>query len=314
MKKIASIILITLIALFVAGCDKSMLTVEPDFEVTNYSVTDGLDSVGNVVKNVSFNLSGNADLISFYSGELFRDYAFKDGRVLTYNAFKLSFSTTVQFGTQRNQLSVIASTDFNGNYTPEGINAATWTDLTSRFALASTVGSTTPTVSGVVDITDIKVEGKPLYIAFKYVTLPQAANGTQNTWRVRDFNLLGDSNIGNVNVAQQTTAGWVLVNEGDVIDPNRAQIETGTIVNLRGNNVNTNIKTTTWAVTKAFSVSKDNLGPDRPINIKSYIDPHLDKYTYSYKQPGEYTVAFLAQNSTAQEQNKIVKTLKITIN
>ncbi|MNE97299.1 hypothetical protein D3C80_1956210 [compost metagenome] len=48
----------------------------------------------------------------------------------------LSFSTQVMFGAQKNNLTIVVSTDFNGDYTMEGINKATWTDITKMFELA----------------------------------------------------------------------------------------------------------------------------------------------------------------------------------
>lgn len=312
MKKRVFIILTVVGILSIMGCDKSMVTVEPDLNVTNYSVTDGVDSVGNVIKNVSFNLTGNADLISFYSGEVLRDYAFRNGRVLSFSSLQLSFSTTWQYGTQLNQFSVMASTDFNGTYTLENIAAANWIDITNRFTLATNRGSTTSMPSGVVDVTDLKVEGKQLFIGFKYVHRP--TTGSHATWRIRDLLLAGQTNLGLTTMATQTTAGWVIVNGGPDGTPNASQIESGSVINLRGTASNTTTEAESWAITKAFNTSKEDLGPDKPINIKRYIDPQLSKYTYSYKQPGEYTVAFWGQNSTSEKQSSVVKTLKITIN
>jgi hypothetical protein len=313
MKPIKYIIPVLLLFLF-ASCDKSLELGMPTFEVTGYTVADGLDSVGNPVKKVTFTFDGDAKFASMYSGEVFHDYSYAQGRTLSYTSLQLSFSTTWQFGAQLNQFSVWASTDFDGTYTPERVNAATWTNITSRFTLATVNGSTAPTPSGIKDINDLKVEGKPIYIGFKYVTLPQTANGLQTSWRVRNFLITGQSDIGPIVLADQATNGWMLTNEGAVIDPTRAIIETGPIVLLRGNSINTNIQTTTWAIGKAVNASKSNLGPDLPIAIKSYAETSIRTFTYTYPKTGTYNVTFVATNTTLGNNDKVVKTITINVN
>ena len=67
---------IILSALFVmASCSKELDVKEaPDFAVTAEADTY---KAGDPVK---FQIQGSADVISFYSGEMLHDYAFKDGR------------------------------------------------------------------------------------------------------------------------------------------------------------------------------------------------------------------------------------------
>lgn len=305
---------ISALILILTACDKSLDLGFPSFNVKDYTVTDTVDTLGNPVKKVTFNFDGNARLISVYPGEIGNDYAYAGGRELEYDALLMSFSTTVQYGTQPNQLSVWVSTDFDGTYTPEHIQTASWSNITDRFVLSSVIGSTTPTPSGIQDITDLKVEGKPLYIAFKYVTAPQSVAGTQNTWKIRNFLLTGQSNIGPITLSDQSNAGWLLINDGEIIDPGRSQIESGNVVNLRGNNINTNVYTETWAVTKAINTSKASLGPDRAIPIKSYTDPVPAGYSYNYTKPGNYTVVFVASNNTIGHENSVVKTVSVDVN
>jgi len=315
MKRYSSLFII-MMAILIASCDKSLHTVEPDFQVTGYAVTDGVDSLGNPVKNVTFSFAGDAKIVSLYTGEVGHDYSYKEGRTLSFNDLLMFFTTTWQYGNQVDQLSVQASTDFNGKYTLEDIEAATWIDITNRFTLASNRGSTTPTPSDEyeagVDITDLKQEGKPLYIGFKYVHNP--ANGTHSTWRIRSLLITGETELGNTTLADQTTAGWSLVNGGPEGALNAGLIEGGSVINLRGTAANTTTIANSWAITKAFNVSKNNLGPDRPVSVKAYTDPELSSYTYQYAQPGNYTVVFVAQNSTIQENKQVVRAMDIVIN
>jgi len=77
----------------------------------------------------------------------------------------LSFNTSVQYGSQSNNLSVLISTDFNGDYSLESIKSATWEDITKKIKLAT---DKIPAESGEIDLAKNLVVGKPLYLAFKY--------------------------------------------------------------------------------------------------------------------------------------------------
>src|SRR5687767_11149132 len=83
----------------------------PDFEVA-------LDAANTYKagEDVVFNFTGKAEMISFYSGELYREYDFRNGRTINISNPTLSFTSAVTGGTQTNQLSILASTDFNGIY------------------------------------------------------------------------------------------------------------------------------------------------------------------------------------------------------
>src|SRR5690606_17878847 len=127
---------------------------------------------------VKFDLSGKSDLISVFTGEVFRDYAFREGRKVDTRLGDvfLSFRTAVELGTQSNQLSVLVSTDFNGDYSNlSSVQNATWTDITGRFSLATNANFRN---SSVQSIKDLFVDGRPVYLAFRYKTLPQVANGS----------------------------------------------------------------------------------------------------------------------------------------
>ena len=121
----------------ITSCDKKGLQVDAlDLDVTTDATTykAGQEITFNIIKG------GYADVISFYSGETLHEYAFKDGRTIDVKGVgaTMAFTSSVQLGTQANQLFVMASTDFNGDYSSLAkIKAATWTDITSRFALGT---------------------------------------------------------------------------------------------------------------------------------------------------------------------------------
>lgn len=217
------------------SCQKNLVVKNaPDFAVsvdaaTTYKAGDP----------VVFNLQGNADVISFYSGEIFRDYAFREGREVDVagHGFNLGFRSAVApgtpAGTQANQFSILASTDFNGNYNDlASVKSATWTDITSRFTLGT---SATFVASGTQDISDLLVAGKPIYFALRYINRPQVDNGFARQWMVESFTLTSNDSLNNapVIISDQIHTGFRIVDENPVNAPARSTITT-TRVTLYG--------------------------------------------------------------------------------
>jgi hypothetical protein len=225
------IMLFALLAM--ASCKKNLVVKDaPDFSVSTDSATYKAGTP------VTFNIKGGADVISFYSGEVLHDYAFKDGRQVDVSGqgVIMSFTNGVYLGSQANQFSILYSTDFDGNYgSLASVKLATWTDITSRFVLATTASST-PTTSTSNDISNLLVAGKPLYIAFKYKNLPQVANGFSRQWMVQSFTLLSNAQFNGapVTIANQIHMGFRIVDENPVNAPARSQITT-TRITLYGN-------------------------------------------------------------------------------
>ncbi len=93
---------------------------------------------------------------------------------------KLSFETAVAYGKQQNNLTILVSNDFNGNYELEDIKKAKWVDITSSFALAY---DKELEKSGSADLDKYIKKDKPLYIAFKY-TGQATAKSSQRSWSV----------------------------------------------------------------------------------------------------------------------------------
>ena len=219
--------------ILLASCDKDLEVESPDFQVTTESNTFKVDSV------VTFNFTGDADIISFYSGELHRDYEYKSGRVVDVEGkdVYLEFSNAVSDeGEQQDQLTLLASTDFDGSYDDlQSVKNANWIDITNRFEFS---GSSNFVSSGRVNITDLLEGDGPIYFAFKYVTKPQVENGFARSWMIQDFTLSSDVTIDEreieVNITDQVHSGFRLVESHPENAPSRSVITT-TRVTLLGN-------------------------------------------------------------------------------
>ena len=218
-----------LVSLFlVASCEEKIET--PNIQVSTES------STYQVGESVRFKIDGNADMIAFYSGEPTNDYAYKDGRVIdvSQGAVALSFTSAVTGGTQADQLTLLASNDFDGNYENlASVKEATWVDITDRFTFGS---SATFVPSTVQDVSDLVVPGKPLYFAFRYLTRPQAANGLARTWMIQTFEINSSIlfNDAQVKITDQANAGFRIIDQEPVNAPARSTITT-TRISLLGN-------------------------------------------------------------------------------
>ena len=228
---------IMLIGLIImVSCQKKLVVKDaPDFSVS----TNGTSFKAGTP--VTFNIQGSADIISFYSGELFHDYALKDGRELdvTGKGLSLSFKSGIAAGspagTQNDQFSILMSTDFSGNYTDfAGVKAASWKNITDSFTLGST--STTLVASDTADLSSLVVAGKPVYFALKYINRPQVANGFARQWIIESFSLNSKDTLSNgsrITIADQIHAGFRIVDQNPVNAPARSTITT-TRVTLYG--------------------------------------------------------------------------------
>lgn len=223
--------------LLMASCSKELVVKNgPDLDVTTESATYKAG------QEVVFKFTGDASLISLYTGEESSEYAYKNGKVIDVaGGAELSFTTATVLpvtGRQSNQLAVMASTDFNGQYDMENIRKATWTDITSRFVINSTTAAFV--ASGVKDISDLITDpAKPLYIAFKYNTRSQGANGLVRQHLIQSFLLSSkgprpEGITKPLTLAEHTNAGFTLVDENKANAPGRSS-QTSTRITLYGN-------------------------------------------------------------------------------
>jgi hypothetical protein len=313
--------------LFFASCETDLPEVaSPTFDVTTKSDTYKAGQV------VTFDITGDAHVVSFYSGEPLKEFAYRNGRVVEAGnaGAKLSFTTAVVGGTQGTlstteppQLRVMASTNFNGNYDWAGIQAATWTDITSRFRYS--VSPTVFATSTVVDISDLIMEGKPIYIAFRYVTLPQATNGTARNWQVESFAVISNKDIGTTDMPVTPTitnllgAGFRLVDQNPIAAPARSVL-TATRISLLGNlydavnDSGNDPQSENWAISRPINTSSFDVGIDKASAIREQVSASaLTSHTYTYTKPGVYKATFVASNLTKNDRKDVVREVTITV-
>lgn len=300
LKDIRHLITAACFALVVSGCDKAVDA--PDFDVTTSATTYKKG------EPITFNISGNPDVITFYSGEQGKKYAYANRDSLS-GKLLLQFSTFAQnAGTQDNSLKIMYSTDFKGAYNAAGISAATWNDLTSRFTLSSGADNV---ASGQVDLSSVVPMNGPVYFAFRKRD-ENSATQKPRGWTVRSFQLSLMSPEDNVSypVAELTTAGWTAV---DVLNTTYKWAinltATPPSLVIGGGNLNTPANED-WVITKVLYPNA--IKPDPALAIKG-VDTRLETYSYTFANPGVYKVVFVGSNMNLDGEKKVIKELELTI-
>ena len=304
------------LALLVCGCRKQFETTDAvDFKVTTASQTF---KVGEVVR---FNFAGDPDFIIFYSGEKGNEYAFKDKDRITDTEMTFSFTTSTASGTPGSpnpaRVPICYSTDFSGEYTEEGVRAATWIDITDQFIQPTDTG-VTDLLSGDVNVTDYFPDDEtPLYFCFHYL-IDAYIEGTANyrtNWYYKGLQFKGIAEDISEVVYDMSTLNCQLVLASTYDDCPSSGLPdvNASRIWFRSEN-RPAISRECWAVCgPVYKVKQINDGPDHGVGIKAMAEASLSRYECIYETPGEYTVTFVAANANVYGRNETVCSLKIYI-
>jgi hypothetical protein len=301
------------LSMLITACNKMQVDA-PGLQITPQSTT--LKAGDTAV----FNFTGYADYISFYSGEPGRNYDKKDSFTKAGANPEFQFSSAVSAPgtgiTTGNNLSILVSTDFNGVYDTTNVRKATWTDITSRATLATT---TTTVASPVINLNDLKVEGKQIYVAYKYVT----SNPTlkQRQWTISNFIFRSRFPDGSVytHATSNSDAVFTPVNlAGD-----SATWSAGTTLVHTGLNANYPVDED-WAISKAFDLSKATSldatkGSSDALGVVTVKNLGLTgtvpaNFKWKYATAGNYKAVFVIRNATSSDMKQVVQTFNITVN
>lgn len=230
---------------------------------------------------VTFKLNGNPDNIVFYSGEVGHNYAYKE-RYRADGDLLINFNSWVRFGDIYHNLKFLVSSDFNGIYDKESVEAATWVDLSDKFRFSVGVDQTP---SGEVNLKEYvgAEEDAKLFVAFRYEDEEKAV---QNNWIIRSIALDCVSNEGvRSNLATMPTMGWKVVDfENPAVTWN-----TSSTSQIQINGGANQPKNVDWIISQPFDVKKT--APDRGVALKN-VSTTMDEYKYVYTKPGIYEVVF----------------------
>ncbi|MBK0384162.1 DUF5017 domain-containing protein [Pedobacter sp. SD-b] len=290
MKKL-TIILLGFIAVITA-CNKK--------EVTQLSFDVSSDKTKiKVGDTLTYSFSGNANFVTYYSGEAGSNYANKE-RITADGTPTLEFTSYKQYGTQENTLNLLASTNFGGVYTDSAIRVATWTDITNSANLST---GTDNTPSGPIDLSAFKGD-KPVFIAFKY---NGTTGSTQRTWTIKNLSIDNYVTDGSkINIANIANAGWRSVK---IAPSPKSWSISSTQLQFAGGTATTD-SNVGWVITQPLFLNK--VAPDIGLSLKSFSNS-LESYQKVFTQAGVYKTTFVATNSTIYGSETVVKQIEITV-
>lgn len=177
------------------------------------------------------------------------------GKTENSDPLMMSFQTHAKIGNgtieQKNQLSVLISTNFSGDYTDKAIRKAKWQNITDRFTLSPVI-VTDELLSTSADISDLVQKGKPFHIAFKYETPSQTTEKRYVTWKVRNFQVSQTNSSDTLHFVKREPL--TLYHKGTQ-EPGRT-VAFNTQVIFRGNLKKANFADPTedWAISAAITV------------------------------------------------------------
>lgn len=302
------------------ACNKDNELSPPDFEVSTTAATYKKGEA------VVFTFKGDPQMISAYTGEFGKDYNYREGRTLDVSGLNLAFSSAVAndgAGTpQTGMFSLQVSSNFNGDYSSfANVQAATWTDVTDRLSkqeAATTATSTLATPADGIDLSDLRVAGKPLYIAYKYNIRPQSTNGIWRIWTFQGFSLTGNTSSGKQILGNMTNTAFRVVQKNPEIISRTAT--SATILTLRHADpalypAAAETATENWIISQGFSnVNRIDFGPDLSTPIQGGTSAVEKKdFSYTFTKAGQYSVYFVAANVSLNGKMETVRKVDLTI-
>ena len=297
----------------------------------NFNVTTP-DSVYGINDTVVFSINGNPDDISFYSGDSGNNYALRNQTTKSGGSVNFSFqirasNDSVFSAIANGSFKVLVSNNFPGTYSTltndTAANSAdsvlvnddaTWTDVTSRFAIPASSANwplNTYYLTPSVNIGDVITNpSNPLNIAFKYsadTTHYMGSNGISIGSLLLNSKFPdGTSTSFNVVPGGSKSTTWYLTNATTSPYPwvtSSTQIK---VIPKYGTTY-----TEDWAISNAFF--PDAAQPDIAIPIKNIAQSQLTSFAYKFQQKGLHKVFFVASNNRVGGTSQTVREIDLDI-
>lgn len=285
----------------------------------------------NVGEPVIFNITGNAEQISFYSGENGHNYDFKD--VLETDDIKkvlFSFRSHYPAVGRTIEQDVLISSNFSGNYNYNDVLEAKWDTITNRFSFGpygpwTNLYGPNWTKSGIVDISEYILNQPYFYLAHrvKYEGGNHLTGGNSGrTFRLDSYSLVGELSNGEyVKMASSARdMGFTFVHKyinshQGVMDNSATKLESTTLLRLDYYSAASEyfkMDNDLWAISKYFS-NTHKYGSGKTIPIKGYTDIPINSYSHYYQHPGNYKVVFIGSTINSKNKKSVTKEINVTV-
>jgi hypothetical protein len=312
--KIFKIITIIILSIGFVACENEVqlptLSYAPDKTILLDTVRC---SVGEVI---TFTPTGNADYVSFWSGETLKNYySVKETTVTNASiSFVSGLYKDASVTSTKYELKVLLSTDYTAPHTnvrtaKAAVAAATWRDITDQFASNVTNSTSVGVPSGSFDVAEYVK--KPFYIAFKYKndTIAKGPTVYVKSFAVADSTL--ETGLKTNLIAPVTTlvtgignTSWYSL----LVTGTSAQWKsTSGMIQVTGTSNEIN---ETWLISPIINLNRGTA--DMGVAIKDItILPR--PYTYSYSTKGVYKAVFVYTNSYLGVSQQTTQTFIIQV-
>ena len=290
------------IMLFLSSCTK-------DVKTPNIAISIA-EQIGD---SIVFSISGEADNITFYSGENGSNYEKREEFNSQDGTPLFQFVSQTKSGaTLPKNLSVLVSTDFNGKYDADNVKAATWTNITDRVTFPTT---NTDVSSGVIDLNDLAIADKPVYIAYRYLS-EEPDTRAQRYFSIGLFSLKSQyTDADDFVLASSVNTGYF--KSVDMAGPDNAwtiNTASSTAYRLIHNaNAAALAADDDWIISRSFDVSQRKADVAGSVNVKSIATSSPSTFSWKYPGPGIYTATFISQNARVDQQKESVTQISINI-
>jgi hypothetical protein len=283
------------------ACEKREVP-EPDLGI---SVEKTTYAVG---EPVVFKFDGTSDLLTFYSGEAGKEFKNRE-RVKVDGNVRMNFTSFRQpaFSGPDTTLRIFASTNFKGIYNPDQINAAKWTEITSRATLST---GTDNTPSGFIDLSDLTPQDSALYLAFRY-SAAMNTTAAQPNWTIKSLNIENVISAGppeqKITVRTIANLSWASVS---FMNLDNNWTSSTTQLQFIGGAVNTE-RNLDWIVSQPIDLKR--VARDVGVSIKTDPKLKLNTYSIAYTKAGTYTATFEVLNVNKYDSKAVLKEFVITV-
>lgn len=306
--------------------------------------TEGVTFKGDTIMaaqgtKIYFQLDGEPDFITFYSGESGKEYKHRNRTTIDPKEIassKFNFSVWPQYGNKvctENTMSIYYSESFEGllgnNFEQDSISVEKhdWKELIPQEKLpAAPLADAGKAIAFEEDFT--RFLGKKITLAFKYKTAFNTA--AQPTWNFLGMRIANTFTNGNEAIQMPSTFGLAPVNMFYKNLPSATGIKDAAYATVTNNTngfwnlveagkgnfkvagaaANYNSLLYTWLVSTPFIINGCN--PDKGAAIKN-TSSRLDSYSYAFNKAGTYIVSFEGNNANYIASSSIVRQVIVKV-
>lgn len=324
--KIRYYFLLVIIGWFYSCENELYQDVNFDVNISPESIVSAINDtiVLNSNTPVKFNIVGEPDLITFFSGEKNHEYEKRELYTTPIEEIvssELSFSHLPRYGVIPGTLKVYFSTDFNGlllnNKTQDSIAVLNhnWIDVTDKCNLSTLTNREQKTTLSVKDFLQDN-----LTIAFQYIT--NQNENIQPSVEIKGLEIVNTMKNGDKIVIKAIDMGFAPIDLNEIVTPYISNVynargkwylgrlsENPSVMRIELSYVDESMNND-WLISNPITLNKRLA--DNGIQIKD-ITVELNDYNYVFTTPGVYRTTFVGRNYNYKNFSENIKQLYVKV-